>query len=349
MYILGVHTMTSVDFYHCNAEETISSLGKESLLAMLKKMLLIRQFELRAEANYLAGKIGGFLHLYIGQEAIETAAVQALGPNQWYSTTYRCHALALLLGETPSSLMAELLGKKNGNALGRGGSMHMFSKRMLGGFGIVGGQIPIATGAAFSCKYTKEPTISVCFMGDGAVAQGVFHESLNLASMWSLPCLYVIENNQWSMGTPLYRTLSHYDTFLRDNAKAFDIPYLRLDGMDIIQCYAGFSESLKMMHTLQKPMVIECITERFRGHSVSDPGLYRTKDDLKKCMEKDPIPKLKATLLQKGWLSEEEFSVFEKEAFSTCTEATLEAEKAPWPDPIELEEDVFAPETEVSR
>ena len=335
--------MTSVDFFHCNAEETASLLGKELLLSMLKKMLLIRQFELRAEANYLAGKIGGFLHLYIGQEAIETAAVQALGPNQWYSTTYRCHALALLLGETPLSLMAELLGKKTGNARGRGGSMHMFSKKMLGGFGIVAGQIPIATGAAFSCKYKNEPSISVCFMGDGAVAQGVFHESLNLASMWSLPCLYVIENNQWSMGTPLCRTLAHYDSFLHDNAKAFDIPYMRLDGMDLLQCYAGFSECLKTMQQLKKPMIVECIAERFRGHSISDPGLYRTKDELKKCIEKDPIPKLKATLLKNGWINEEEFSTFEKEAFSICSDATFEAEKAPWPDPIELEEDVFAP------
>ena len=237
--------MTSKDvtphFFKHDAAAIVQELGSAVLVDLLKQMVLIRQFEFRAEAMYQQGKVGGFLHLYIGQEAIQTAAVKALGRNHWWTTTYRCHALAILLGETPHSLMAELFGKATGNALGRGGSMHMFSNRMLGGFGIVAGQIPIATGAAFSCKYLKsKDEISVCFFGDGAVANGVFHECLNIASMWELPCLYVIENNKWSMGTPLCRTMANYRHFPEKAAASYDMPYFRLDGMDLLNCYAGF-------------------------------------------------------------------------------------------------------------
>ena len=199
--------------YSVDPNSVLSELGAPIVLDLLKQMLRIRHFELRAEAGYQQGKIGGFLHLYIGQEAIQTAAVHAIGAENWWSTTYRCHALALLLGESAHSLLAELYGRSTGNAKGRGGSMHMFSKNMLGGLAIVAGDIPIATGAALSCKQLKTKMVSVCFFGDGACAQGVFHESLNIASMWSLPCLYVIENNKWSMGTPLCRTLANYDLF----------------------------------------------------------------------------------------------------------------------------------------
>jgi pyruvate dehydrogenase E1 component alpha subunit len=198
-----------IHFFSHDVEKVIQDLGKDRLIEELKKMLLIRNFEIRAESAYLQGKVGGFFHSYVGQEAVQTAAISVMGKDQWWVTSYRCHALALLLGAGPEELMAELYGKRTGNALGRGGSMHFFTEDLLGGYGIVGGQLPIATGAAFAINYKKKfPSlqdkkrdVAICFLGDGAVAQGAFHESLNLAALWNLPCIYVIENNEWGMGT----------------------------------------------------------------------------------------------------------------------------------------------------
>ena len=347
MCLLGILQVMATIVY--DREQLLITLGQDELKRLLGQMILIRQFELRTEACYQAGKIGGFLHLYIGQEAIQTAAVHALGLEQWYTTTYRCHALALLLGESPHSVMAELYGKKTGTACGRGGSMHLFAKRLLGGLAIVGGQIPIATGAAFSCNYLQQKTISVCFMGDGAVAQGVFHECVNMSALWSLPCLYVVENNQWSMGTPLSRTLAHYDLFLANYAKAHEIPYIRLDGMDLLDCYAGFLQAHTIMKESHTPVIVECVSERFKGHSISDPGLYRTKDAVKKCIEKDPILRLKNELIDHHWLTTEEYDGLEQKARDLCVEATKQAELDPWPDPVELESDVYAPSTYMEK
>ena len=331
--------------YFVDPDSVISELSPPVLLEFLHQMLRIRHLELRAEAGYQQGKIGGFLHLYIGQEAIQTAAVRAIGADNWWSTTYRCHALALLLGESPRSLLAELYGRSTGNAKGRGGSMHMFSKRMLGGLAIVAGDIPIATGAALSCKRLKRNEISVCFFGDGACAQGVFHESLNIASMWSLPCLYVIENNKWSMGTPLCRTLANYDLFPEKAAEAFGMRFLRFDGMDVVQCYAAFREAYNHVKT-GRPILVEAITERFRGHSISDPGLYRSKEELKECMKRDPILVLKETLLTKNLLTEEQFHEMDRSSREEMTSAAQAASEDPWPDPLELEEDLFGPPLE---
>lgn len=324
-------------------EVVVETLGAHRLKNMLRNMLLIRQFEARCEASYLQGKIGGFLHLYSGQEAIQTAALEALGPKHWYSASYRCHALALLLGETPRVLMAELFGRATGNAKGRGGSMHLYSDRLLGGFGIVGGQVPIATGAAFSCKYLeKTEEISVCFLGDGAVAQGVFHEALNLASLWSLPCLYIVENNHWSMGTPPYRTLADPEHFLQKAAASYNIDYFRLDGLDVIQSYGGFCEAYQTLLSKKRPVLVECMTERFKGHSISDPGLYRTKEALQKCLAEDPIPKLVAVLQGRGWLTEEEYASLERTCYEEVSTAAQQAEHEPWPEVSQLEEGVYA-------
>lgn len=329
--------------YPYSKEKLIKELGKDTLQLALQKMVMIRQFETRAEASYTAGKIGGFFHSYIGEEAIQTAALMAAGTDHWFTTSYRCHALALLLGESPESLMAELYGKATGNALGRGGSMHMYSTNMLGGFGIVGGQVPIATGAAFSCKYQKQKErVSFCFLGDGAVPQGTFHESLNFASLHKLPCLYVIENNQWSMGTPLVRTLANHESFSHFTAQAYGIPHMRLDGMDFLSCYHGFSEALQIVLTQQTPILIECLTARFRGHSISDPGLYRTKEQLKESMKRDPILLLKQLLIDNQLIQEEEYKVLEAEMRKTMASAAESAEKAPWPDPQVLEQGVYS-------
>lgn len=331
------------NFFPSDDQRIIEELGKDSLLDALWNMVLIRHFETRAEAAYLQGKIGGFFHAYSGQEAIQTAAVQAIGTSNWWTTSYRCHALALLLGATPDELMAELYGRSTGNALGRGGSMHLYTERLLGGFGIVTGQLPIATGAAFTLKYKKVPgEVSVCFLGDGAVPQGAFHESLNLASLWDLPCIYVIENNQWGMGTAFQRANS-VDHLAEDKASGYKMKGYTFNGMDFLNCYAGFKHVYREVLETSRPVLIEAVTERFRGHSISDPGLYRTKEALKECMEKDPIIFLQQTLIKSGILEIEEYKEKDKEIKEKVMQAMQFADESPWPSPATLEEDVFAP------
>ncbi len=335
-------------FYPSDSGQLIAQLGKEHLLECLKKMLLIRNFEIRAESAYLQGKIGGFFHSYMGQEAVQTAATVVMGQDQWWSTSYRCHALALLLGATPNELMAELFGRATGNALGRGGSMHFFTDRLLGGFGIVGGQIPIGTGAAFTVKYLKSLNkpqsreVSVCFLGDGAVAQGAFHESLNIAALWNLPCIYVIENNCWGMGTHVSRAIS-VEPIAENKGSSFGIKDYTFDGMDFFNCYAGFKHVYEEVKKTSRPVLVEVITERFKGHSISDPGLYRTKDELKCSMERDPLVILFKNMANAGLITEETYHAMDKEQKEIVLAALKFAEESPWPDPIVLGEDVFAP------
>lgn len=331
------------NYFPSDVKRVIQQLGPNKLLEILRSMLLIRNFEIRAESAYLQGKVGGFFHSYIGQEAIQTAAVAVLGPDNWFITSYRCHALALLLGATPNELMAELYGRKTGNAKGRGGSMHFYTDRMLGGFGIVTGQMPIASGAAFSIKYlAKAGEVAICFIGDGAVAQGAFHESLNLASLWNLPCIYVIENNQWGMGTPVSKAVAAH-RLAEDIAPSYNMRGYSFDGMDFFNCFEGFSHVHKEVLATSRPVLVEVVTERFRGHSISDPGLYRSKDDLKAAMERDPLAAYQMALLDAGVLTMEAYKLLDKELREFVIESMHFAETSPWPDPIELEEDVFAP------
>ena len=329
-------------FFPSDTKNLIQKIGKETLIHCLKQMLLIRNFEIRAEAAYLQGKVGGFFHSYMGQEPIQTAAVSIMGKKQWWITSYRCHALALLLGATPNELMAELYGRATGNAKGRGGSMHFYTDRMLGGFGIVTGQVPVATGAAFSMKYLKQDGVAVCFLGEGAVAQGSFHESLNIASLWSLPCIYVIENNQWGMGTAVSRAICA-QPIAEKQALSYDMKSYTLDGMDFFNCYAGFSHVFEETKKTSRPVLIEVITERFRGHSISDPGVYRSKEELTKCMEKDPIFTYYKTLADNGLITEAQYEAMDKEQKELVLAAMKFADESPWPDPMTLGEDVFAP------
>lgn len=330
------------NFFPFDQKKIIKELGSDVLVEALRRMFLIRNFEIRAESAYQHGKIGGFFHSYIGQEAIQTAMLDALGPKNWFVASYRCHALALLLGAQPNELMAELYGRATGNALGRGGSMHLYTDRLMGGFGIVGGQIPIATGAAFSIKYRKfKDEVAICFFGDGALAQGAFHESLNLASLWNLPCIYVIENNQWGMGTHISRAIC-VDKLAESFAPAYGMEGITLDGMDYFNCYAGFKHAYQEVLKTNKPVLIEVITERFKGHSVSDPGLYRTKEQLKEAMKKDPIAKLQEVLLEHGYIDMESAQQMDKKEKDLVLAAMEFADQSPWPDPITLEEDVFS-------
>lgn len=320
------------------------SIGKDNALAALKEMLLIRNFEIRGESAYQHGLVGGFYHSYAGQEAIQTAAVQVFGQKNWWVGFYRCHALALLLGATPKEIMAELYGKANGNAKGRGGSMHLYTERLLGGFAIVGGHLPIAAGAAFSIKYLKKKDeVAVCFLGEGAVAQGAFHESLNLASLWNLPVIYVIENNHWGMGTHVSRALCFWEKIAETVAPAYKIKGYTLNGMDYFECYNGFEKIRQEVLKNSRPVLVECVCERFRGHSISDPALYRTKEQLQQIVQNDPILLLKATLEKEGFLTIEEFKRMDKEAKECVIEAMQYAEESPLPSPATLEEDVYAP------
>jgi len=335
--------MFQYHFFPSDIQKELSHLDKGRLKEILRQMYLIRNFEQRGEAAYQQGKVGGFYHSYVGQEAIQTACLAACGKEHWFTTTYRCHALALLLGATPNEMMAELYGRSTGIAKGLGGSMHMYADRLLGGLAIVGGHIPIATGAAFTIKYLKQKgLVSFCFLGDGASVQGTFHESLNLAALWGLPCIYVIENNQWGMGTSVQRAVC-VQPIAENFAKAYGIKSYTLDGLDFFNCHAGFRDAMRECLATSRPILIEAVTERFRGHSISDPGLYRSKEALKATMEKDPLLRFKQVLIDKKITTEEECEEVDKQARDLVVAAMKFADESPWPDPIALEEGVFAP------
>jgi pyruvate dehydrogenase E1 component alpha subunit len=333
----------ATQFFPCDRQALFNELGKEKLLDALRKMLYVRNMEVRAESAYQQGKVGGFFHSYMGQEAIQTALVDACGKENWFSTTYRCHALALLLGVTPNEFMAELYGRATGNAKGRGGSMHFYTDRLLGGFGIVGGQVPVAIGAAFSLKHQKNrDEVSFCFLGDGAVAQGALHESLNLASLWDLPCIIVIENNQWGMGTGVNRALS-VKRLAEEKASGYGMEGYTFDGMDYLNCYAGFKKLFAEVKETQRPVLVEAVTHRFRGHSISDPGLYRSKEELQHIMERGPIVKLRDMMKEHGFIDDDAFKALDKVQRQIAVEAMKYADEAPWPDLVTLEEGVLAP------
>ncbi len=335
--------MSAYSFFSYDPEAVIQDLGAERLVQAYQRMLEVQQLEMRAESAYLQGKIGGFFHSYLGQEAIQVACIEAFGKDQWYTTSYRCHALALLLGATPEEIMAEFFGREEGNAKGRGGSMHLYTDRLLGGYGIVGGQVPIATGAALSAKQLGQDKVSLCFLGDGACAQGAFSESLNLASLWDLPCVYVVENNQWGMGTGVDRAIC-VKPIAEKKAPAYDMQSYTLDGLDFLSCYAGFKAIFEQMKKDSRPVLVEAVTERLRGHSISDPGLYRSKEHVKQLQQHSSIERLKLLLLEKDLLTEAQCKQTEKEIRARMVQAIEYAEGCSWPHPATLEEGVFKEE-----
>jgi len=328
-------------FYSCDRKKVAKSIGKEVLLKALENMLLIRHFETKAEGAYLQGKIGGFFHSYQGQEATISSIYEVFGPNHWYVATYRCHGAALTLGVNPDEIMAELYGKKTGNAQGRGGSMHLYNDNLLGGFGIVGGQIPIATGAAFSSKYLDNSKVAICFIGDGAVPQGAFHESLNMASLWDLPCMYVIENNIWGMGT-YFKNSNCISPLAEKIAPSYNMEHYTIDGTEFLDLYSAFQEIYAKIQKTKRPILVEVVATRFRGHSVSDPGLYRSKEDVKNAMQfHDPLKILKEGMIGFGYLKEEDYQRLSDKYEQVAIKALEFAEKSPWPEPVELEEGVY--------
>ncbi|MEF9519969.1 pyruvate dehydrogenase (acetyl-transferring) E1 component subunit alpha [Chlamydia crocodili] len=335
------YNIASIESDEATIKNIIAIYGVDRCLKFIKNMLLIREFEARGEEAYLEGLVGGFYHSYSGQEAVATAALANTGLDQWFFSSYRCHALAVLLNIPLRSLAAELLGKETGCALGRGGSMHMCGPNFPGGFGIVGGQIPLAAGAAFAMKYRGEDKISLGFIGDGAVAQGVFHETLNFSSLHSLPLMLVIENNGWGMGTALNRAIAK-QPIGESQGSSYGIRSFTLNGFDLFNCLLGFKEAYEYMQKTHLPVLVECLCSRFRGHSISDPNLYRSKEEMQCLIKKDPITFAKNWLIQLGALSEEKFQELRQECKNEVLQAFTEAKSDPEPAIATLEEGVYA-------
>lgn len=315
---------------------------RETLLKIFHQMLLIRRFEEKCAESYSLGKIGGFCHLYIGQEAVGVGAISALRDDDYVITSYREHGQAIAKGISPEAVMAELYGKAGGCSHGKGGSMHLFDKNVnfLGGHGIVGGQIPLGTGIAFASKYQETDRVTLCFFGEAAVNQGAFHESLNLAQLWKLPCIYICENNQYGMGTSLARAMSLQN--VAEKACAYNVASEFVDGMDVLAMRRATQRAIKRAREDYLPTLIEARTYRYMGHSMSDPGNYRTRAEIEKYQERDPIKVFTATLKEHGSLTDKDIADFEAQVKEQVERSVRFAEESPEPDPSELYTNVYA-------
>jgi pyruvate dehydrogenase E1 component alpha subunit len=315
--------------------------SKTSDLELLKEMLLIRRFEERAAQQYQMQKIGGFCHLYIGQEAVAVGCVAATRHDDYLITAYRDHGHALARGTTPNACMAELFGKFTGCSRGMGGSMHYFDKEngMMGGHAIVGGHVPLAVGMAFASKFKGEDRVTLCFFGDGAINQGAFHEALNLASLWQLPVMFLCENNLFAMGTSVQRSTGLRELFQR--ASGYDMESTKIDGMDVRVVRDHIRKIVDKMREKPAPYFVEVDTYRYRGHSMSDPANYRTKDELERRKERDPIIQLRAQLESEGQLDTEAFDAMDAEIKQTVAESVQFADASPEPPLEELHNYTF--------
>jgi len=320
----------------------IAEFSKEQEFLALRQMLLIRRFEEKAGQMYGMGLIGGFCHLYIGQEAVVVGMRMAKRDSDQMITGYRDHGHMLACGMDPKGVMAELTGRRGGYSKGKGGSMHMFSrdKNFYGGHGIVGAPVPLGTGLAFANKYRGSDSVSLTFFGDGAANQGQVYESFNMAELWKLPVVYIIENNRYAMGTSINRSSAQTD--LSKRGLSFNIPGVEVDGMDVRAVKAAGDEAIAWCRAGKGPTIIEMMTYRYRGHSMSDPAKYRTKEEVDKVRtESDPIEQVRARLMAKNWASEEELKKLDAEARAVVNEASEFATHDPEPDPAELYTDVY--------
>jgi len=292
------------------------------------QMLAIRRMEEALAKAYALRKFGGFLHLYIGQEAVAVGALAALRPDDYVIATYREHAHAYAKGMSARSIIAELYGKETGCSKGLGGSMHLFdaSRHFLGGYGIVGGHVPIATGTAFASKYRGDGRVTLCFFGDGSVAQGAFHEGVTLATLWRLPIVFICENNLYSMGTPLYRSMSVAD--VSQKALGYGMARDRFDGDDVIRVRERIGEAVRRARNESMPTLVEIVTYRFRGHSMSDAGLYRTKEEVDEWKKRDPLTTGR-DLLVRAKVDEKEILEIEEEVRLEIEDAVKFADESP--------------------
>ncbi|MFN8582360.1 MAG: pyruvate dehydrogenase (acetyl-transferring) E1 component subunit alpha [Gemmatimonadaceae bacterium] len=315
--------------------------------ALLRSMLLQRRFEERCAEAYALGRIGGFCHLYIGQEACGTGAISSLRPDDYVITTYRDHGQALARGITPRAVMAELFGRADGCARGRGGSMHLFdhNTNFLGGHGIVGGHVPLATGVGFAIKYRGGDQVCLCFMGESVVNTGAFHEALNMAGLWKLPVIYVIENNRYGMGTALERASAIHDIYQR--GAAYDMPRDVVDGQDVLAVRDKVSEAVHRARTESMPTLLEVRTYRFMGHSMSDAvsGTYRSKAELEEYMKRDPIMVLRMRMQEAGEIDDAGMSALDDAVKAEVQDAWDFADASPEPPVESLEEYVLVDTT----
>jgi pyruvate dehydrogenase E1 component alpha subunit len=330
-------------------KDRLGGLGADELIELYRQMVLIRRFEEKSAEVYVAGKIGGFCHLYIGQEAVGVGAISAIRQDDYVLASYREHGLALAKGMTARSIMAELFGKATGCSKGKGGSMHMFDKGrgFLGGHAIVGGQIPLATGTAFASKYQGKDQVTLCFFGEAAVNQGAFHESLNMAQLWKLPCIYICENNQYGMGTSLARAMSLRD--IAQKACAYEMASEFVDGMDVLAVREATLRAVERARKDYLPTLLEVRTYRFMGHSMSDPGNYRTRAEIEKYQERDPIKLFSASLLEEKIVDEKALAEIDRKVREEVEDSLKFAEESPLPDPEELYTDVYANPIDPSR
>jgi pyruvate dehydrogenase E1 component alpha subunit len=326
--------------------EQLKELSKEELHDLLYEMLRGRRFEERCAEAYALGKIGGFCHLYIGQEAVAVGTASVLRQDDYMLAAYRDHVQALVKGMSAREVMAELYGRIGGCSKGKGGSMHMYSAEhnFLGGWGIVGGQIPLALGVAWAIKYRGGDQVCVCFFGEAAVNQGAFHESLNMAALWKLPVIYVVENNRFGMGTAWERASSLYD--ISQKAHAYDMPSAIADGNDVLAMRSVMKEAVERARKDKIPTLVEARCYRFMGHSMSDPvhGVYRTKEEVEEAKEKDPIRILIDQLRERDLLTDDELNAMDERVLAEVEDALTFSDESPDPGPEELYTDVYAEE-----
>lgn len=327
-----------------NRKTKASKFSKETYLKWYKDMLLIRRFEEKLSQLYIQQKFGGFLHLYIGQEAVAVGTVSACQEGDKHITAYRDHGHPLALGTDPKVLMAELYGKVTGCSKGKGGSMHFFDveRGFMGGHGIVGAQIPMGAGIAFAEKYNGTDNVCFCSFGDGAARQGALHETFNMAMTWKLPVIFIIENNNYAMGTSVERTTNVLD--MSKIGDAYEMPSFVVDGMSPEAVHEAITEASARARKGDGPTLLDIRTYRYKGHSMSDPQKYRTKDEVSEWMEKDPIQQVLNTIKENKWLTDEDIESIEKEVKQKVLDAVKFAEDSPYPEKDELYKDVYQQE-----
>jgi len=313
----------------------------EKLKKMYTDMALIRRFEEKSAQMYQMGKISGFCHLYTGQEAVAVGATAAITEKDYVITAYRDHGHALARGADPNAIMAELFGKGTGCSKGKGGSMHLYDvdRNFLGGHGIVGGHIPLALGYAFASRYRKEPNVILCFFGDGAVAQGSFHESLNMAALWKLPVVFICENNLYGMGTYYKRALAHNNIF--EQAPAYEVPGYYAEGNNVFDVYQKVKDAVELARKDGTPTLIEARTYRYRGHSMSDPATYRTKEEVDDYKSRDCILLFQEHLEKSKIMKDSEFKEIDAKVKKVVADAIEFSDKSPEPPLDSLYEDVY--------
>ena len=319
-----------------------TKITKEIQVNWYKQMLLMRKFEEKANQLYIQQKIRGFCHLYIGQEALVAGSESVIGPDDKVITAYRDHAHPMGRGMHGKYVMAELYGKATGCSKGKGGSMHMFSKEFnfFGGHGIVGGQVPLGAGIGFADKYKGNDNVTLCYMGDGAVRQGAFHEALNMAMLWKIPAIFIIENNQYAMGTSVARTSNVTDLYKLGSA--YDMPSYQVDGMTCEAVHEAIEEAVNRARKGDGPTLLEMRTYRYKGHSMSDPQKYRSRDELEEFKGQDPIEKVLKTIKKNKWLTEDELAAIDEDVKQHVQESVEFAEESPLPEASELYTDVYS-------